>query len=213
MSDRLSLILNFTEVIDPFKAVERATYLSDLSRHETDSDHTWHMAMFAILLHDELNFEVDLQKVLLLILVHDDELNFEVDLQKVLLLILVHDLCEIYAGDTFAHSPQHGDHEGEQEAVERLFAPLPPDLQDTLLGYWREFTFGSSPEAQYARALDRLQGLAQNIYSSGRVWEEHKVTEQMSRDLNREAMSLDPILAESFERLYQRANLEKLFPD
>jgi len=193
MSDRLSLILNFTEVIDPFKAVERATYLSDLSRHETDSDHTWHMAMFAILLHDELNFEVDLQKVLL--------------------LILVHDLCEIYAGDTFAHSPQHGDHEGEQEAVERLFAPLPPDLQDTLLGYWREFTFGSSPEAQYARALDRLQGLAQNIYSSGRVWEEHKVTEQMSRDLNREAMSLDPILAESFERLYQRANLEKLFPD
>ena len=193
MSDRLSHILNFIEAIEPLKAVERATYLSDLSRHETDSDHTWHMAMLAIFLNGELNFEVDLQKVLS--------------------LILIHDLCEIYAGDTFAHSPQYGDHEGEQQAVEKLSALLPPDLQDKILEYWCEFTSGSSPEAQFARALDRLQALAQNIYSSGRVWKEHVITETMSRDLNHEAMTLDPIIAEAFESLYHRAKAERLWPD
>ena len=94
---------------------------------------------------------------------------------------LIHDLCEIYAGDTFVHSPQHGNHEAEQRAVEELFTLLPPDLAETLLDHWKEFTFGNSPEAQFARSLDRLQGLAQNVFSSGRVWKEHGVTEGMIR--------------------------------
>lgn len=191
MSDRLSAILNFIEAIEPFNKIERATYLSDLSRHESDSDHTWHMAMLAILLHDQIAFEVDLQKVLI--------------------LILIHDLCEIYAGDTFVHSPEHGNHEAEQRAVEKLFTLLPPDLAETLLDHWEEFTFGNSLEAQFARALDRLQGLAQNVFSSGRVWKEHGVTEGMIRELNQEAMAFDPILTRIFERLYQQAKVEQLW--
>ena len=193
MSDRLSLILEFFEAIEPFNNIERSTYLSDLSRKETDSDHTWHMAMLAILLQGEINIEIDLNKVLR--------------------LILVHDLCEIYAGDTFAHLPQYGDREKEREAAEKIFALLPPDLEEELLDYWNDFTFGSSPEAQFARALDRLQALAQNIFSAGRVWKENEIPEQMSRDLNREGMSLDPSLTEVFERLYERADEEGLWSE
>jgi putative hydrolase of HD superfamily len=191
MTDRLSAILNFIEAIEPFKKVERATYLSDLSRHESDSDHTWHMAMLAILLHNQLAFELDLQKVLI--------------------LVLIHDLCEIYAGDTFVHSPEHGNHEAEQRAVEKLFSLLPADLEESFFDHWKEFTFGNSPEAQFARALDRLQGLAQNVFSFGRVWKEYGVTEGMVRELNQEAMAFDPILMEVFERLYQRADQEQLW--
>jgi putative hydrolase of HD superfamily len=191
MQDRLSQILNFLETIDSFKSIERATYLSDQSRHECDSDHTWHMAMFALLLHRELKMNVDLSKVLE--------------------LILIHDLCEIYAGDSFAYSPQHRDHKKEQEAAEKIFALLPQDLESTLHHAWMEFTFGTSTEARFARTLDRLQALAQNVISSGRTWKERGVTESMSRELNREHLSFDPTLKTLFERLFQRATEEELW--
>ena len=191
MKDRLSLILNFFEAIEPFNRIERSTYLSNLNRKETDSDHTWHMAILAILLHGEIQIDVDLDKVLR--------------------LILVHDLCEIYAGDTFAHSPGYGDREMEREAAERIFALLPSELEGEFLDYWNEFTFGTTPEAQFARSLDRLQALAQNIFSKGQVWKENRIPEEMSRDLNREAMSLDANLTEVFERLYKRAKEEGLW--
>ncbi len=192
MRDRLAQILQFLEIIDPFKTIERATYLSDQSQHESDSDHTWHMALFALLLYRDLNFKVDITKVLT--------------------LILIHDLSEIYTGDTFAYSPEHKDQESEIKAAQELFSLLPSDLKKELLDGWKEFTFGISPEARFARALDRLQGLVQNVISSGRTWRERGVTESMSRELNQEALNTDPVLAEIFERLYKRATEESLWP-
>ena len=192
MSDRLDKILSFLESIDPFKTIERATYISDQSQHESDSDHTWHMAIFALLLYREISFEVDISKALT--------------------LILIHDLCEIYVGDTFAYTPEHKDQKKEQEAAEKLFALLPPDLHHEFLDGWKEFTFGLSPEARFARALDRMQGLAQNVFSSGRTWKERRVTKVMSRELNQEALGVDPVITETFERLYQRADEENLWP-
>jgi putative hydrolase of HD superfamily len=191
MQDRLSQILNFLETIDSFKSIERATYLSDQNRHESDTDHTWHMAMFALLLHEELNLKVDLTKVLK--------------------LILIHDLCEIYAGDTFAYSPQHKNHKKEKEAAEKIFAFLPQDLERTLLDAWMEFTFGTSPEACFARSLDRMQALAQNVISSGRTWKERGVKETMSRELNQDHVALDPVLKTIFEMYFQRASEENLW--
>jgi putative hydrolase of HD superfamily len=191
MRDRLDKILSFLETIDSFKTIERATYISDQSQHESDSDHTWHMAIFALLLYKEIGFEVDIAKAL----------N----------LILIHDLCEIYAGDTFAYAPEHRDQERERQAAEKLFTSLPQDLNEELLSGWKEFTFGHSPEAQFARALDRMQALAQNVFSSGRTWKERGVTEVMSRQLNQEAMRADPVITKIFERLYQRATEENLW--
>ena len=192
MRDHFSQIIDFLEAIDTFKTIERATYLKDQSQHESDSDHTWHMAIFALLLYRELNFEVDIAKVLT--------------------LILIHDLCEIYAGDTFAYAPEHKDHERELKAAEEIFAVLPPGLHNELLEQWKEFTFGISPEARFARALDRLQGLAQNVFSSGRVWRERGVTKTMSEDLNHDARGLDSTVSVIFDRLYQRASKEGLWP-
>lgn len=192
MPDRFSQILHFLEAIDPFKTIERATYLSNQKQHESDSDHTWHMAMFALLLYKEIAFEVDVGKVLT--------------------LILIHDLCEILAGDTFAYTPEHNDRERELEAAKQVFALLPPDLNNELLNGWKEFTFGSSPEARFARSLDRMQGLAQNVFSSGRVWKERNVTQAMSRELNRDAQDFDPAIGDIFEKLFQRAVDEELWP-
>lgn len=186
MADRLTQIIEFLEIIEPFKMIGRASYLSDHSRHETDSDHTWHMALFAVLLAREIETPINIGHALE--------------------LILVHDLGEIGAGDTFAYSSDSLDRELEQRAARDLFDTLPEDLRIHMTQLWDEFTFGDSPEAQFARALDRLQALAQNTFSAGRTWQEHNVTEQMSRELNKSTMDFDPVIRETFDILFQRAS-------
>jgi putative hydrolase of HD superfamily len=191
MDDRQARILRFLELIEPLKSIQRATILSDHSRHESDADHSWHMALFALLFYRQL---------------HED-----VAIEKVLTMILVHDLGEIGAGDTFAFSNEHGDPTRERQALKALLSALPSDLSESIAACWNEFTFGDSGEARFARALDRLQALAQNVFSGGHTWRERGVTEAMSRDLNNEAMSFDPALHSIFEMLYQRAKGEGLW--
>jgi putative hydrolase of HD superfamily len=191
MDDRISQILSFLERIDEFKTIERHTHIRGGQRKETDSDHTWHMALFALLFHRELEVEVDLAHVLS--------------------LILIHDLPELESGDTFAYSPHYGDKSEERVAAANLFRDLPHDLRKTLHNLWTEFTYGTSPEARFSRALDRLQALAQNTLSQGKTWKDLRVTEEMSRNLNRQVMGFDPALREAFEQLYDRASLEDLW--
>ncbi len=95
--------------------------------------------------------------------------------------------------------------------MKALLSTLPTDLSESIAAYWNEFTFGDSNEARFARAIDRLQALAQNVFNGGYTWREHGVTEAMSRDLNKEAMSFDPALHSIFEMLYQRAEEEGLW--
>ena len=128
----------------------RAAYLSDQSRHESDAEHTWHMSLFALLLYQEMNHELDIAHVLK--------------------LILVHDLVEVYAGDTFAHDPTgYFDKQAREEAAaNQLFSLLPQDLQILMSSWWQEFENAQTLEAQFAQAMDRLQAFAQNIFSAGR---------------------------------------------
>ncbi|NIM95104.1 MAG: HD domain-containing protein [Anaerolineales bacterium] len=191
MEERIARILTFLEMIDPYKSIERASYLSDQSRHETDSDHAWHMALFALMLHKELDMDIDIGRVLA--------------------MISIHDLAEMITGDTFAYAEDYTDKKDELAAAEQLFVDLPSDLAEILTGYWIEFTHGDSPEAQFARALDRLQAMAQNVISNGLNWQENGVTEEMSRALNREALLFDPAVTSAFEELYRRANEEGIW--
>ncbi len=186
MADRIAQIIEFLEIIEPFKMIERASYLSDLSRHETDSDHTWHMALFALLLAREIETPINIGHALE--------------------LILVHDLGEIGAGDTFVYSSEPRDRGVEQRAARDLFDTLPEDLQHHMVQLWDEFTYGDSAEAQFARTLDRLQALAQNTFSAGRTWQERNVTLEMSRELNKSTMDFDPVIRQAFEFLFQRAS-------
>src|SRR5579884_537301 len=118
---RLTTILRFLETIDQFKTIYRANYIGGQSRRENDAEHTWHMAMFALLLHKELSIEVNIEHTLK--------------------LILTHDLVEIYAGDTPAHdTAKHLDkEEREERAAQSLFTQLPEDMRIQLYGWWREF--------------------------------------------------------------------------
>lgn len=191
-AQRLDRILRFLEISAQFKAIERATYLAD-GRLESDAEHAWHAGLFALLLHQDLAQEVDIGHVLV--------------------LLTVHDLVEIYAGDTFGYdeTARHDKPQREAVAADRLFAVLPADLTATVRGWWEEYEAGQTPAARFAKSMDRLQVLAQNVYSRGRMWRERGVTEAMSRAKNRETIGFDPWVTEAFEALYRRANRERLW--
>lgn len=193
MTGRLDRIIEFLEVADGLKSVERAGYLADGSRHETDSDHTWHMALFALLLAGDTGVDLDLARVLA--------------------MILVHDMVEIFAGDVVVYdvAAREAAREREREAAERLYSILPDDLRDRLWGLWEEFEERKTDEARFARALDRLQAFAQNVFAGGKSWRERGITRGISAGVNREARAVFPVLTDLYDALQRRADREQLW--
>lgn len=192
---RAEALLAFLETADKLKTVYRATYLPGAGRHENDAEHTFHMALFALVLAGETALELDLARVLE--------------------LVLVHDLVEIIAGDTPAYDLKARELAKEREALaaQELFGGLPSDLRDRFHAAWEEFEAGETVEARFTRAMDRLQGFSQNVFSGGRNWHEHGVTEPMTRIRNAPVMELDPALRLLCEMLYERAKERTLWDD
>jgi putative hydrolase of HD superfamily len=130
----------------------------DSSRRENSAEHSWHLVLAAIVLHE-----------------HAAE---GVDLLRVLQMLAVHDLVEIDAGDTFAY-----DHAGletkaarEEAAAERLFGLLPAVQAGDFRELWEEFEAQATDASRFANALDRLQPLLQNANCGGGTWRTHNLT-------------------------------------
>jgi len=186
-SQRSAQIITFLQTVDRLKSVYRASYLTEDDRHENDAEHTAHMAIFALLLAGAAGTTPDLARVLE--------------------LTLVHDLPEVFAGDTWAYDlpGRVAAHDREAQAARELFGLLPDDLNRRFEDTWREFEDGSTPEAVFVRAVDRLQGFAQNVFSGGRSYRERGVTEEMTRARNDSIAEVDGALASVYEALLDRA--------
>ena len=154
---RLQQQFAFIQEIDKEKTIFRQTYLSDASRKENDAEHSWHMAVMAILLSEYSNEKIDVLKTVS--------------------MILVHDLVEIYAGDTYAYDTEGNNDKAEREikAADKLFSLLLEDQRDKFRAFWDEFEAGETPEAKFAITMDRIQPLMLNNASGGRSWQEHGV--------------------------------------
>lgn len=194
-ADRHHQLLDFLELADRFKFVERRGWVADTSRRENDAEHTWHMALMALLLHGEL------------------EDPASVDLGKVLSMILVHDLVEIEAGDTYAYDDAAvaGQEEREQAAADTIFGMLPDDLGGRLRALWEEFEARETPEARFAKACDNTQGFMQNVISGGRAWREHGVGKEDTRRRTDFPRTVDPVFDALIARLYARTDREGSF--
>jgi putative hydrolase of HD superfamily len=167
-SARLARQMGFIQEIDRLKGVLRRTLLMDGSRYENDAEHSWHLAVMAVLLKEYAN---------------DASLNLE----RVIKLVLVHDLVEIDAGDTYCYDEAgHLDKAArEQAAADRIFALLPGDQAAEIRALWEEFEARVTPEARFAAALDRVQPLLHNYCTGGRIWKQHGVCSGKVRDRNR----------------------------
>lgn len=148
----LDKVLMFTAEIDKMTSVLRRTILIDKSRRENDAEHSWHIAVMALIFQD---YAVEKPNVL-----HSVE------------MMLVHDLVEIYAGDTFAYDVAGNVSKAEREraAAEKLYALLPQEQSIHLRALWEEFDASETTDSKYANCLDRLQPFLHNVFTQGYTW-------------------------------------------
>ncbi len=156
-ADRLLQQINFIKEIDKLKYIERKTKLFNSDRPENDAEHSWHLAMMAIVLSEHANTKVDLLKVVK--------------------MVLIHDIVEIDAGDTFIYDTQknHSNTEEELLSAKRIFGLLPAEQAEEFIAIWEEFEAGNTDEAKFAKSMDRLEPLLQNTSNNGGTWKEFNV--------------------------------------
>jgi len=187
-NNRLQKQLQFILEIDKLKKIVRQSPLTDQSRKENDAEHSWHLAVMAILLSEYAK-------------------EHHMDIFHVVKLALIHDLVEIDAGDTFCYD-EIGNHqklERETQAADRIFNILPQDQARQLRDLWNEFEARQTPEACFAAALDRLQPLLLNFHTQGGTWREHGIRRQQVIQRNSPMHDGAPKLWEYAEKLIQKA--------
>ena len=160
-ADRIDKQVAFLTEVDRLKSIERATTLSDGTRFENSAEHSWHVALYALILAEQALPDVEISRVIK--------------------MLLIHDLVEIDAGD----APIFGQYDAqkladeEAKAARRIFGLLPADQASELLDLWNEFEAATTPDAQFAKSMDRFQPPNQNLASGGGSWKDYGV------DLNR----------------------------
>ncbi|KOV85435.1 phosphohydrolase [Nocardia sp. NRRL S-836] len=155
---RLRDHLTFLIEVDKLKTVLRQSPLAAADRRENDAEHSWHLALMVLVLAE-----------------YADE---PVDVGHTIKLVVVHDLVEIYAGDTPLYDTEMGtgQQDREEAAADRLFGLLPTDTAGELRALWDEFEARATPEARFAKAMDRLQPLLLNWMAKGGTWRTPGVT-------------------------------------
>ena len=157
---RIDAQLAFLTEADKLKSTLRATMLCDGSRHENSGEHSWHIALYAMVMAEHATRPVNIDRVIK--------------------MLLIHDLVEIDAGD----NPIHGDHDPvemeaiEQAAATRIFGLLPNDQAQAFRGLWDEFEAAQTDDAVFAKSIDRVQPVVANLETGGRSWVDYNVTRE-----------------------------------
>ena len=155
--DHLLNQIEFIREIDKLKYIFRKTKLINSDRPENDAEHSWHLAMMAIVLAGHANEPIDLEKVMK--------------------MVLIHDIVEIDSGDVFVYdtTKSHDNFDEELKAARRIFGILPEEQAEEFINLWIEFEEMKTPESKFARLLDRLEPLLQNASNNGGTWREFDV--------------------------------------
>jgi len=151
--------LAFTAEAGKLKGVLRQTVLTEPARRENSAEHSWHLAVMALALAEHAPPGTDIAAVVA--------------------MLVLHDLVEVDAGDLSAYAPdfaQARQQQAERAAADRIFALLPADQAHSLRRLWDDFEERASPEARFARALDRLQPMLENVRAGGGTWTAQAVT-------------------------------------
>ncbi|MBQ2694969.1 MAG: HD domain-containing protein [Clostridia bacterium] len=151
-NDKLRKQIEFAVTVDKMKEVLRRNLVVSGERRENDAEHSWHLALMAMLL-EEYSAE-------------------KVNIERVLKIALVHDLVEVYAGDTFAYDEKGYEDKEEREraAADKLFGSLESEQSAEFRALWDEFEAAETPESKYANAIDRIQPLILNYLTNGHTW-------------------------------------------
>jgi len=170
--------LAFIQELDKLKAVQRKALIKcDANRYENSAEHSWHIAMTASVLQEYAAEAINIHRVSC--------------------MLLIHDIVEIDAGDTFAFAQPHeldGMEEKELAAANRLFGLLPQDQYQEFKQLWLEFEQAKTPDARFAKAMDRILPLVQNMQNQGGSWAVHGIAKSQIIERNKYLKGLAPKL-------------------
>jgi putative hydrolase of HD superfamily len=150
-------IVDFILELDKLKAVTRKVRPFGLERYENSAEHSWQIALLAASLAGYSAVEIDIERVVA--------------------MLLVHDIGEIDAGDTFVYAEGGWEERktAELAAVRRIFGLLPDAQRDRFLSLWQEFDAEETPEARFAHAADRAMPVLLNLANDGQSWRDHGI--------------------------------------
>ncbi len=154
----LDACLAFTVEIDKLKSVERRTRLINDPRNENTAEHSWHVATMALALAP-----------------HAPE---DVNIDRVIQMLLVHDIVEIDVGDTFAYDEKGHEEKPLKESIaaDRIFGILPAETVRQLRGLWEEYEAAQTPDGAFAHSIDRFLPILHNYHTDGHAWRQHAIT-------------------------------------
>jgi putative hydrolases of HD superfamily len=163
--EEIEQIIDFMVEIEKLKGVHRKTRPVGLKRYENSAEHSWHVCLSALMLKDHANEPIDIDRVIR--------------------MLLIHDLGEIDAGDTVIyHSETQEVKNKEAAGLKRVLSLLPENKAKDYMALWHEFESGETPDARYAKAIDRVPPLLHNIHGGGHSWDENNVSKEMVFSLN-----------------------------
>lgn len=195
VGDRFAAQLRFLAELDRLKSVERQSFVLGALRRENTAEHSWHVALLAVVLAE---FAPD-----------------DVDIARVVLLLLVHDIVEIDAGDTGIYDRDGAASKAarEQAAADRLYGLLPDDVGEPLRAAWDEYEAGETADARFARVFDRLSPFLLNLSGTGAAWRRWSVTAPQVRQVMAPVSDAAPELGAFVSAMIDRAVADGRLPD
>lgn len=163
--NQIDKVLSFIVEIEKLKDVQRKTRPVGLKRYENSAEHSWHVCLSALMLKDYAN----------------DDINID----RVIKMLLIHDLGEIDAGDTIIYASETQKLKDEEASgINRILSLLPEGKGEEYMRLWLEFEAGETPDAIYAKAIDRVPPLLHNLHDNGHSWKKNDVPKEKVLTLN-----------------------------
>ncbi|HFQ5155067.1 TPA: HD domain-containing protein [Vibrio vulnificus] len=186
--ERLNKQLALLMELDKLKSVLRRTRVKSADKRlENSAEHSWHVALMALLM--------------------EEHANEPVDIGRVVKMLLLHDVVEIDAGDIFVYDAVASEQQAEKElaAAQRLFGMLPADQGEELLQLWLEFEAAQTADAKFGKALDRIIPMLLNYHNQGQSWQEHGVTRQQALTVNQKIDLGSHVLWDKAQEIIEQA--------
>ena len=187
--------ITFLVEVDKLKSVLRRNYVIHGNRRENSAEHSWHVALFAMILTE-----------------HSNE---SIDVNRVIKMLIIHDIVEVDAGDTFIYDDagRQTQVSREEEAAARLFALLPSEQGRSFRDLWNEFEAATTPEAKFAKAIDRFAGFLHNYETHGRGWSENGIKRNRVFAVNEKVVDGSATLWEKIQSFIGSAAREGFLQD
>jgi len=164
-------VVKFLSTVEKLKTTLRHNWTTT-GRQESVAEHTWRVALFFIIVQDLYKYDVDVVKVLK--------------------MIIVHDIPELVAGDIPAfESKRKKKKMNEILSAKKVFRQLPSPLNKEYFDLFKEFEEGVSPEAKLAEALEKIESQLQHLDSGPTYWSDKEKGAHMLNYPNKALKRLD----------------------